>query len=234
MTKYLGGDLPGAASWGDSKALQAQFQRILPGRCLALQPLPLVPELRLWLVDAVSMQRPLTHDEAQAVVADPAYWSFCWASGQVLARWILDNPAWVRGRSVLDLGSGSGVVAIAAARAGARLVLACDSDPVALLAVACNARNNAVRVTCSDDLRGNLPVDLVCAADILYDRDNLPLLPFLAASAGAVLLADSRVRDLRVPGYVPIACREGLTWPDLDEAREFRRVTLYHCGPAPA
>jgi predicted nicotinamide N-methyase len=211
----------------DLSALSGHFQQTLPGKCLALQRLPLVPEIRLWLVDASSMHEPLSHAEAQAVVAEPAYWSFCWASGQALARWILDNPATVRGRTVLDVGTGSGVVAIAAALAGAREVLACDTDPAALLAAKCNATANSVTLTFAGMLPDPLLADVICAADILYDRDNLAILPLLAASATCVLLADSRVRNLQAVDYLPVTRIEAITWPDLDELKEFRQVNLY-------
>lgn len=87
------------------------------------------PELALYLFDPAVLDGPLSHDEAQAVVAEPAYWSFCWASGQVLARWLLRHPERVAGQTVLDFGTGSGVVAVAAAKAGAARVIACDLDP---------------------------------------------------------------------------------------------------------
>ena len=79
------------------------------------------PQISLYLFDPRVLEGPLSHDEAQAVVAEPAYWSFCWASGQVLAAYILEHPQLVAGKRVLDFGSGSGVVAIAAAMAGAAL-----------------------------------------------------------------------------------------------------------------
>lgn len=86
------------------------------------------PDVSLYLFDPTVLEGPISHDEAQAVVAEPAYWSFCWASGQVLAAYILANPHLVKGETVLDFGSGSGIVAIAAAMAGAKEAIACDID----------------------------------------------------------------------------------------------------------
>ena len=175
------------------------------------------PELPLYLFDPSVLEGPLSHDEAQAVVAEPAYWSFCWASGQVLAS-----------KAVLDFGSGSGVVAVAAARAGAARAIACDIDPAALDAAAANARLNGVQVELCDDWAARPEsLDLVTAADVLYDPDNRPLLEAFRAAASRVLLADSRVRDLGNPAYQLQTVIEARTWPDLNEFEEFNRVRIY-------
>lgn len=186
------------------------------------------PSVPLYLFDPAVLEGPLTHDEAQAVVAEPAYWSFCWASGQVLAQYILEHPELVAGKRVVDFGAGSGVVAIAAARAGAREVVACDIDPDALAAVEANARLNKVEVTLCDDwaARGG-DFDLITAADVLYDPENRPLLGHFREVAPQVLLADSRVRDLGDTRYALQTVREGRTWPDLHEFEEFNRVRIY-------
>jgi len=186
------------------------------------------PDICLYLFDPGVLQGPLTHDQAQAVVADPAYWSFCWASGQVLAAQILENPQWVRGKRVIDFGSGSGIVAIAAALAGAGEVVACDLDTRALDAVAANAEANGVRLTlCGDWFERKGRFDLVTAADVLYDADNRPFLDAFCRQAPEVLLADSRVRDLADERFVEISETECRTWPDLNELEEFNRVKLY-------
>lgn len=186
------------------------------------------PTVPLYLFDPAVLEGPLTHDEAQAVVAEPAYWSFCWASGQVLAQYILEHPELVAGKRVIDFGSGSGIVAIASARAGAREVVACDIDPDALAAVEANARLNKVEVTlCDDWVARSGDFDLITAADVLYDPDNRPLLGHFHEVAPQVLLADSRVRDLGDARYVLQTVREGRTWPDLHEFEEFNRVRIY-------
>ncbi len=194
------------------------------------------PDIALHLFDPSVLEGPLSHDEAQAVVAEPAYWSFCWASGQVLASWILAHPESVAGRSVLDFGSGSGIVAIAAAMAGAREVIACDLDPAALDAVAANAHLNGVSVTLCDDWAARPPgIEVVAAADVLYDPDNRLLLGMFRAAAPRVLLADSRVRDLGDDAYRLRTMVEARTWPDLNEFEEFNRVRVYvagECGEA--
>lgn len=172
----------------------------------------------------------LPHDEMLAIMDRPAYWAFCWASGQVLARHIHDYPEQCRGKSVLDLGAGSGVVAIAAAKAGASRVIACDLDPHALDASRINASKNGVVLELLDDL-GTLaePVDLIIAADVLYDRENLEWLERLPDYAAEALIADSRIRDKSVfAGYDLLGEVTATTVPDLDEMEEFGRVNIYH------
>ncbi|MBW7471422.1 class I SAM-dependent methyltransferase [Marinobacter sp. F4218] len=186
------------------------------------------PQIALHLFDPSVLEGPLSHDEAQSVVAEPAYWSFCWASGQVLASWILANPRWVMNKRVLDFGSGSGVVAVAAALAGAREVIACDIDPAALDAVSANAALNGVSLTLCDDWDVRpAGIDVVTAADVLYDPENRPLLKVFRESASRVLLADSRVRELGDPVYDLQTVIEARTWPDLHEFEEFNRVRIY-------
>jgi predicted nicotinamide N-methyase len=173
----------------------------------------------------------LDAEAAKRVMDNPLYWVFSWESGQVLADYLLDYPELVRGQRVLDFGSGSGVVALAAALAGAREVIACDCDPLARRAIAHNAALNGVRLeSCEDfaDYTGDL--DLILAADVLYDRDNLPWLDRFAARAPAVLVADSRLRDFSAPGYSRVLQRECTTVPDVGESREFNQVSLYACG----
>lgn len=186
------------------------------------------PNIPLYLFDPAVLEGPLSHDEAQAVVAEPAYWSFCWASGQVLAQWLLEHPDVVRDKVVLDFGTGSGVVAVSAALAGAARVIACDLDPAALDAAAANAELNGVTLAfCDDWNRRPEGIDLVVAADVLYDPENRPLLEVFLAAAPEVLLADSRVRDLGNDCYEKQAVIKARTWPDLNEFEEFNRVRIY-------
>ena len=212
-------------------ALLTRLERLLPGVALSPQALPLVPQVRLWLISELFADRPLEAEVINALMEEPPYWSFCWASGQVLARYLLDNSELVRDRCVVDVGPGSGVVAIAAARAGARRVIACDLDPDALAATAINAGENQVEIELSDDLDSALAVaDWVTAADILYDRDNLPLLGRFR-EAGRVLLADSRLPDLQPAGYRRLGSWPATTWPDVGESQEFNQVRLFVSEP---
>ncbi|MGC5308801.1 class I SAM-dependent methyltransferase [Micromonospora zamorensis] len=163
---------------------------------LRLVPTPFVPEVRLHLAeDAIVWWARM---EAAAGHALPApYWASAWAGGQALARHLLDHPELAAGRRVLDLAAGSGLVAIAAALAGATQVTANDIDPYAVAAVTLNARVNRVAVDAvGDDLldSADAEADLVVAGDVFYDREmGDRMLPFLqrAAAAGAhVLVGD--------------------------------------------
>ncbi|WP_442934307.1 class I SAM-dependent methyltransferase [Micromonospora sp. CPCC 205539] len=160
---------------------------------LRLVPTPFVPEVRLYLAeDAIVWWARM---EAEAGHALPApYWASAWAGGQGLARHLLDHPELAAGRRVLDLASGSGLVAIAAALAGAAHVVANDIDPYAVAAVTINARANRVAVTVTgDDLldSAGAEADLVLAGDVFYDRAMADrVLPFLqrATAGGAEVL----------------------------------------------
>lgn len=193
------------------------------------QALPQCEEIKLWLVDPSTMQRPFTLDEIRSIWDHTAYWAFCWASGQVLARYVLDNPESVKGKKVLDFGTGSGVVAIAAMMAGAKEVIACDIDTDALISTQANAQLNNVSLTLNDDLFGIevRDFDLLIAADVLYDRANLSFLDTFFEFAPEVLLADSRIKDFSHPNYQHTDRIASFTVPDLDELDEFRQVNLY-------
>src|SRR3954453_2619775 len=108
---------------------------------------PLVPELRLHLAHEAVPLWIKAEEELGEIGLPPPFWAFAWAGGQALARYILDNPETVRGRRVLDFASGSGLVAIAAMKAGAKDVTACDIDPFAITAIGLNAKANHVTVS---------------------------------------------------------------------------------------
>ncbi len=208
--------------------LQAALGELLGDARLTATTLP-GTDLRLWLIDPANMDRCFSPEETRRILEEPPYWCFCWASGLVLVDWLARHPEWVRGKRVLDLGTGSGVAAIAAARAGAAQVVACDLDPLALAACRANAALNGVELAYSSDLySAPRDYDLAIVADVLYDRSNLPLLDRVLEHAREVLVADSRVRDFSHPRYRRIAGLEGCTWPDLAEPETFRHVSLYH------
>jgi predicted nicotinamide N-methyase len=154
----------------------------------ALTPVPLVPEVVLHsAAEAMDLWELTHHDQ-------PPFWAFPWAGGQALARHLLDHPGLVADKKVFDLASGSGLVAIAAALAGADSVTANDIDPLALAAVELNAAANDVTVTTlpGDQLDSDaLGADVVLAGDVFYDAQITALvLPFLtrAAARGALVL----------------------------------------------
>ncbi|HVW72033.1 MAG TPA: 50S ribosomal protein L11 methyltransferase [Rhizomicrobium sp.] len=195
----------------------------------ALMAPPLVPEIRLYLATEVVPLWRATEDELAAIGVPPPYWAFAWAGGQALARYVLDNPALVAGKRVLDIGSGSGLVAIAAARAGAAGVLAADIDAFACAAIGLNAAANACTVaTTQDDLIGALcSWDVILVGDLFYERPLAErLLAWLTPLAVPVLLGDPgrnyfpRNRALKRASYsVP-------TTRDLED-REIRETGVY-------
>jgi len=212
--------------------LEAALGELLGDARLCIATLP-GTDLRLWLIDPANMDRAFSPEETRRILEEPPYWSFCWASGLVLARWLAEHPEWVRGKRVLDFGAGSGVAAIAAARAGAAEVVACDLDPLALQACRANAALNGVTLGYSEDFFAEADrFDLIIVADVLYDRANLPLLDQFLSRGREVLVADSRVRDFQHPLYERLDILDACTWPDLAEPAEFRRVSLYHARRA--
>ncbi len=200
----------------------------LPSATVVKTRLPLAPEMDLYLLSADFPQHDLSPEQTQRIMNYPAYWCFCWASGQVMARYIFDNPALVRGKRVLDFGCGSGVAGIAAKLAGASVVIACDLDEDAIKSTKANAGLNGVELEYADDFFANDDeYDVILVADVLYDRANLPLLDVFLKRAPSVLVADSRVKDFHVNGYQWLAFQRATTVPDLAESEEFSRVNLY-------
>lgn len=211
-------------------ALQRALGQLLGDARLNAERLP-GTDLRLWLIDGGNMDRAFDPDETRRILEEPPYWCFCWASGLALARWFAERPEWVAGKRVLDFGAGSGVAAIAAARAGAAEVVACDLDPLALASCRANAELNGVELGYSTDFFAEADrFDLIVVADVLYDRANLPLLDHFLSRGREALVADSRVRDFAHPQYRRLAMLEACTWPDLAEPEQFRHVSLYHAA----
>jgi predicted nicotinamide N-methyase len=161
-----------------------------------LRPVPLVPEIRLYQASEPIEMWQRTEQAAGRTGLDPPFWAFAWAGGRGLARYLLDHPEAVKGRRAVDIASGSGLVAIAAVKAGAADVTAYDIDPLAVAAIAINAEANGVTVpaVCADllktdgtpapgaalagqtgvlDISGQPPPapDLVLVADAFYEKD---------------------------------------------------------------
>ncbi|WP_417409538.1 class I SAM-dependent methyltransferase [Hoeflea sp.] len=162
----------------------------------ALGTPPHVPEIRLHLADEAHDLWLKTEDELDALGLPPPFWAFAWAGGQGLARHILDNPDLVRGKSVLDFASGSGLVAIAARRAGASCVSAADIDPWSATAARLNAQANDVEfeISQSNLIGTDLGWDVVLAGDVFYDQAMtaliLPWFSDLAKRGAMVLIGD--------------------------------------------
>ena len=154
-----------------------------------------MPEFQLHLADKLVPLWQATEWQTAGPQAPP-FWAFAWPGSQALARYILDTPSTVRARRVLDFGSGSGLAAIAAARAGASEVVACDIDPRAAVVQTLNAQLNSVtfQTLTSDPVGTDVRADVLLVGDVCYERDPseriIPWLRDLAASGVDVLIAD--------------------------------------------
>jgi predicted nicotinamide N-methyase len=201
-----------------------------------LEPAPLVPEIRLHLAgDPISLWQR-TEAMLGRTGLDPPFWGFAWAGGQALARYLLDHPETVRGRRSVDLASGSGLVAIAAAVAGAAGVTAYDVDPLAMAAIQMNAAVAGVTVlgVCADVLdRDDLPsagTELVLVADAFYDRDLAGrVLRFLdrgRARGALVLVGDFGRAYLPRDRLTPLAAYD-VPGQRVLEDRDVKRTTVW-------
>ncbi|GAB4354996.1 MAG: methyltransferase [Oricola sp.] len=193
---------------------------------------PHVPEIALHLADEAHDLWHRTEEELQQIGIEPPFWAFAWAGGQGLARYLLDHPETVCGRRVLDFATGSGLVAIAAAKAGASHVAACDIDPFCETAVALNGALNGVAV---DYLAGDLvgaPVEaaVVLAGDVFFDRAMsaavTPWFAALAASGVSVLVGDPGRAYLPRDRLSPLACYEVPVTRALEDA-EVKRTSVW-------
>jgi predicted nicotinamide N-methyase len=158
---------------------------------------PLTPEIRLWLADEAIALWEAGEAELEASGLPPPFWAFAWAGGQALARYLLDHADEVAGKRVLDFAAGSGLQAIAAAKAGAAAVEASEVDPFAAAAIGLNAELNGVEVavTEGDVINSGLSDwDLILAGDVFYERDLAsraePWLRRLSGQGVTVLVGD--------------------------------------------
>jgi len=197
----------------------------------ALATPPLVPEISLYLATEVVPLWRKTEEELAEIGVPPPYWAFAWAGGQALARYVLDNPDLVRGKQVLDIGAGSGLVALAAARAGAASVLAADIDRFACAAIALNAEANAVQVAVtSDDMIGVAGAwEVILVGDMFYER---PLAGRLLAWLAALNTAESMAVLMGDPGrsYFPKQGVEKLALYQVETTRELEDREIRETG----
>lgn len=182
------------------------------GSALRVRSLPLCPELQLWLlhdgVDLNARADELLH-------GGPApYWAFCWGAGQALARYLLDHPELVRGRTVVDFGAGSAVAAIAAMRAGAAAAVAVDIDEVALGMAEHNAALNGVALEVATAVPAHW--DVLLASDVLYETGNEIWLARAAESGRQVWLSDPLRHGTPRPELEVVAEYAVRTLPDVD------------------
>jgi predicted nicotinamide N-methyase len=201
-------------------------------RNTAIAAPPLVPEIRLHLATEITPIWQATEESLAQKGVPPPFWAFAWAGGQALARWLLDHPATVAGRAVLDFGSGSGLVAIAAAKAGARPVLAAEIDPFAAAAITANAALNDIEIEIIGDpidTAGPRP-EIVTAGDVCYEREMtaraVPWLRSLAGNGALVLLGDPGRAYLPDHGLIERARYAVPTSREIED-REMRETVVW-------
>jgi predicted nicotinamide N-methyase len=193
---------------------------------------PHVPELLLHLATEAHDLWLRTEEELEAIGLPPPFWAFAWAGGQGLARFILDHPEIIRGRTVLDFASGSGLVAIAAAKAGSTDVTAADIDPFCASAIRLNAEANAVELhpRTQDLINTDEGWDVVLAGDVFYDRELaerlLPWFEQLASRGATVLVGDPGRSYLPRDRLVERAVYEVAVTRALEDA-EVKRTTVW-------
>ena len=204
----------------------------------ALVSPPHTPELRLHLASEAIALWHKTEEDLGAMGLPPPFWAFAWAGGQALARYILDRPALVAGKRVFDFASGSGIVAIAAARAGAASVVASDIDEFALDAISLNAALNGVAVeTQAADVIGRLDLaaDVVLAGDVCYEQPMAgrvtDWLGGLAAGGRQVLVGDPGRSYLPRERLEALAVYEIPVSRDLEDSEVKRTSVWRFVGP---
>jgi predicted nicotinamide N-methyase len=203
-----------------------------------LMPVPLVPEIGLHLAEESLPIWQKTEEELGEMNVPPPYWAFAWAGGQALARYLLDKPALVAGLRVLDLGSGSGLTAVAAKMADAEAVLAADIDAIALAAIRLNAAANGVMVETTQGDAFAIPhgtFGAVLAGDMFYERPLAErVLAFLdaARSNGArVLVGDPQRSYFPKDRFRQVAAYSVPVSRELEDA-EIKRTAVWELHPA--
>lgn len=197
---------------------------------------PHTPEIRLRLAAEIYPIWRMSEEALAERGVPPPYWAFAWAGGQAVARYLLDRPETVRGRRVLDCGSGSGLCAIAAMLSGAAEATASDIDPYAVEAIAMNAAEAGVSVQATiDDLIGaDAGWEVVLIGDLFYERplaDRVEAWCRALARRGAAVLAGDPGRSyLPRQGLTQLALYEVSTTTELED-REVRRTAVYRVEP---
>jgi predicted nicotinamide N-methyase len=194
---------------------------------------PLTPEIVLHLAAESLPIWQKTEEELGEMNVPPPYWAFAWAGGQALARFIIDHPDVVAGKAVVDLGAGSGIVAIAAARAGADAVTAFDIDHLSTVAISLNAAANNVSVLVSDQdpLRLEPPTSgVVLVGDLFYERGLaervLAYIDAAAARGNDILVGDPRRSYFPVPRFRAVSEYAVPVTRELED-NEIKRTTVW-------
>ncbi len=212
--------------------LSEGLNQLLPGAKLEWQRLSFANngtqdiDLQLLAIESTDVQ--LDAEQIGLFWQQLPYWAFAWAAGQGLARYLLAHPELVKGKRVLDFGCGSGVVGIAAAKAGAASVVCCDNDPLALIACEVNALHNGVNIEAIrnwDDLGGGF--DCLLAADILYDLTSAGDLSRRCESIPYWLVAETEYQLPPWSALVKVDSEKVTTLPSLQDFDQDLDVSIY-------
>jgi len=210
-------------------------QAFISGNTQVLTP-PLVPEVRLYLAEESLPIWQKTEEELGEMNVSPPFWAFAWAGGQALARYILDNPNLLAGKRVLDLGSGSGLTAIAAMQVGATSALASDLDRLSLAAADLNAKLNGVAIeTTAENLLESAPgdFDVILVGDLFYERQLAELVSRFvdaAVAKGALVLIGDPQRNYFPKGRFEVAAEYQVPVTRELEDSEIKRTSVWRLG----
>lgn len=186
--------------------------------------------LELLLLDETSCDSPFSPEQVDRIWQNMPYWAFVWSSGAALAQFILDQPETVAGKRLVDFGSGSGVVGLAALKAGAQSVCLCDIDELALTAGQINANQNGLTVTTATSIEEAGTFDMLVVGDILYDTRNHGLAQSLFAQEKPLLWAESQAQT-KLSQHGPIAKYAGETFPNIGGFDEHKHIHIYQHLP---
>jgi predicted nicotinamide N-methyase len=199
---------------------------------------PLIPEISIYVADEAVPLWHKTEEQLGEEGLPPPFWAFAWAGGQALGRYVLDHPETVRGKAVLDLASGSGLVGIAAMKAGAASVACADIDDFARTAITLNAQHNNVPIeTIEDDLLATTTAqgwDVILAGDIFYERDTAQrAFAFLSdhAARGATVLIGDPGRSYLPKDKLTIRATYGVPVTRELEDTEIKQTSVWGLAP---
>lgn len=200
--------------------------------------MPLIPEISIYVADEAVPLWHKTEEQLGEEGLPPPFWAFAWAGGQALGRYVLDHPETVRGKAVLDLASGSGLVGIAAMKAGAASVTCADIDDFARTAITLNAQHNNVPIeTVEDDLLATTAAqgwDVILAGDIFYERDTAQrAFAFLSdhAARGATVLIGDPGRSYLPKDKLTIRATYGVPVTRELEDTEIKQTSVWGLAP---
>lgn len=185
-------------------------------------------DLRLWLM-VPPVNQNFSPAQIEAIWSNMPYWAFVWSSGRALANYVLENPHLVKDKVIADFGAGSGIVALAALKAGAKQAWVVDIDQAALEACEENATLNNQTVLTAKSLDEIEAIDLILVGDVLYDPRNHGLASILFTQETSVIWAESQAQT-KLSQYGPVASLDSETVPNIGGFDEHKQIHIYHHG----